>query len=90
MDILGKTFAPLGMGCWPIGGEMYRDGQTVGYSRSDDAESIRTIHAALDHGVTLFDTAAAYGTGHAEQLLAQALKGRDAIVVSRQFASFGP
>lgn len=83
MKMFGKDIAPLGMGCWPIGGEMYREGQTVGYSRTDDAESLRTIHAALDHGVGLFDTAAAYGAGHAEKLLGQALKGRDAVVVSK-------
>ena len=83
MKLSGKEIAPLGLGCWPIGGEMYRDGQTVGYSRSNDAESLRTIHAALDHGVILFDTAQAYGAGHSERLLGQALKGREAVIVSK-------
>ncbi|MEL6967943.1 MAG: aldo/keto reductase [Pseudomonadota bacterium] len=84
MEILGQAVAPLGMGCWPIGGEMYSGNQSVGYTRSNDAESIRTIHAALDGGITLFDTAAAYGAGHAERLLAQALKGRmEALVVTK-------
>ncbi|WP_300057643.1 aldo/keto reductase [uncultured Roseobacter sp.] len=84
MQILDKTVAPLGMGCWPIGGEMYADGASVGYTGADDAEALRAIHAALDHGITLFDTAAAYGTGHAERLLAQGLKGRpEAVVVTK-------
>ncbi|MEO0547301.1 MAG: aldo/keto reductase [Pseudomonadota bacterium] len=84
MKILGQTTAPLGMGCWPIGGAMYAGDQSVGYTRSDDAESIRTIHAALEGGITLFDTAAAYGAGHAERLLAKALKGRaEALVVTK-------
>jgi aryl-alcohol dehydrogenase-like predicted oxidoreductase len=42
----------------------------------DDNESIRAIHAALDAGITLFDTAANYGAGHSESILARALKGR--------------
>jgi len=84
MQFLGQTIAPLGMGCWPIGGAMYAGDQSVGYTGSDDTESIRTIHAALAGGVTLFDTAAAYGAGHAERLLAKALKGNaDALVVTK-------
>jgi myo-inositol catabolism protein IolS len=43
---------------------------------TDDAESIRTIHRALDLGVTLFDTAEAYASGHAEEVLGRALVGR--------------
>lgn len=46
------------------------------YGPSDDAESVATIHAALDAGVTLFDTGDFYGTGHNELLLGRALKGR--------------
>lgn len=76
MEFLGHDIAPLGMGCWPIGGPMYAGDTFVGYSRSDDATSLRTIHAACDAGLSLFDTAAAYGAGHSERLLGQALKGR--------------
>lgn len=84
MKFLDKDIQPLGMGCWPIGGAMYNGDQIIGYSNSDDVESIRTIHAALDAGITLFDTAAAYGAGHSERLLAQALKDRpDAAVVTK-------
>ncbi len=76
MNFLGQEIKPLGMGCWPIGGAMYFEDGSLGYTNADDAESIRTIHAALDQGITLFDTAAAYGAGHAERLLGRALKNR--------------
>ncbi len=46
------------------------------YGPADDAESIATIHAALDAGITLLDTADFYGMGHNEMLLRDALKGR--------------
>jgi aryl-alcohol dehydrogenase-like predicted oxidoreductase len=42
----------------------------------DDADSIPAIHAALDHGINWIDTAALYGLGHSEAIVAQALKGR--------------
>ncbi|MFA3918410.1 aldo/keto reductase [Ruegeria hyattellae] len=71
----------MGMGCWPIGGAMFSGETSLGYSRSDDAEAIRAIHAALDAGIHLFDTAAAYGAGHADRLLAQALRGRSETMI---------
>jgi aryl-alcohol dehydrogenase-like predicted oxidoreductase len=46
------------------------------YGRADDAESIATIHAALDAGITLLDTGDFYGMGHNELLLRDALRGR--------------
>lgn len=46
------------------------------YGPADDKESIRAIHAALDAGITYFDTGDFYGMGHNEMLLARALKGR--------------
>lgn len=84
MQLLGQEIAPLGMGCWPIGGEMYAGDKSVGYTGADDQTSIQTIHAALDHGITLFDTAAAYGAGHSERLLARALKNRpEAMIITK-------
>ncbi len=84
MTFLGNDIAPLGMGCWPIGGAMYAGDQSLGYAGADDKASIRTIHAALDGGITLFDTAAAYGAGHSERLLAHALKDRpEALIVTK-------
>lgn len=71
----------LGLGCWAIGGP-FREGDTpVGWGEVDDAVSTRAIHAALDHGIRLFDTAQAYGTGHSETVLGAALKGRSDVAV---------
>ena len=77
----------MGMGCWAIGGPWSgSDGRAMGWSRVDDAESIRAIHAALDMGVSLFDTAANYGCGHSERILGQAIAGRrDKVVIATKF-----
>ena len=75
---LGKSdlaVSPLGLGCWAIGGPFTMFGQQDGWGHVDDAESIRAIHRAVDLGVTLFDTADAYGTGHSEEVLGRALAG---------------
>ena len=88
--ILGRSgieVSALGMGCWAIGGPWtWSDGDPMGWGDVDDAESIRAIHRALDLGITLFDTAANYGTGHSEKILGQALAGRrDKAVVATKF-----
>jgi aryl-alcohol dehydrogenase-like predicted oxidoreductase len=64
----GPTVSVLGLGCMGMSGT---------YGRSDDEESIRTVRAALDTGITLLDTGDFYGSGHNEQLLATALRGRN-------------
>jgi aryl-alcohol dehydrogenase-like predicted oxidoreductase len=64
----GVAVSVLGLGTWPMGGEWW--------GGTDDEESIRTIHRAQELGVTLFDTAEAYGAGHAEEVLGRALAGR--------------
>jgi aryl-alcohol dehydrogenase-like predicted oxidoreductase len=86
--LLGKSgikISPMGLGCWAIGGPwQWLDGPG-GWGEVDDAESIRAIHTALENGITFFDTAANYGTGHSEQVLGQALAGRrqDAVVATK-------
>ncbi|MEN6636419.1 MAG: aldo/keto reductase [Clostridiaceae bacterium] len=70
----GIFVSPLGLGCWAIGGPFMMDGHQDGWGQVDDAESIRAIRRAVDLGVTLFDTADAYGTGHSEEVLGKALK----------------
>jgi len=63
------------------------------YGPADDAESIATIHAALDSGVTLLDTGDFYGMGHNEMLLREALRGRDRdqVAISVKFGALrGP
>ncbi|MBL8164344.1 MAG: aldo/keto reductase [Anaerolineae bacterium] len=63
---------PIGFGAWAIGGS----GWEYGWGPQDDADSIATIHAALDSGINWVDTAPAYGLGHSETIVARALKGR--------------
>ena len=91
---LGKSdleVSAVGMGCWAIGGpwKMTRSGQEgypAGWGQMDDDQSIRAIHAALDAGVNLFDTAANYGAGHSEVVLGRALAGRrDKVVIATKF-----
>ena len=63
---------PLGIGAWAMGG----GGWKFAWGKQDDNESIAAIHAALDAGMNWIDTAAVYGLGHSEEVVAQALKGR--------------
>ena len=87
--VLGRSgieVSAVGMGCWAIGGVWTFDSASAGWSTVDDRESTRAIHEALDLGVTFFDTAAAYGCGHSEQVLGAALAGhRDRVVVATKF-----
>lgn len=87
--ILGKSgieVSPMGMGCWAVGGPWTLTGSPAGWSGVDDAESLRAIQRAFDLGVNFYDTAANYGAGHSERLLAQAFKGRrDQVVIATKF-----
>lgn len=65
----GIDASVVGLGAWAIGGDS-------NWGPSDDTESIRTIHRALDLGVNLVDTAPAYGLGHGEEVVGKALKGK--------------
>jgi aryl-alcohol dehydrogenase-like predicted oxidoreductase len=62
---------PIGFGAWAIGGGDWQ----FGWGPQEDADSIAAIHRALELGVNWIDTAAAYGLGHSEELVARALKG---------------
>jgi aryl-alcohol dehydrogenase-like predicted oxidoreductase len=63
---------PIGIGAWAMGGA----GWAFTWGAQDDGESIGAIHAALDVGLNWIDTAAVYGLGHSEEVVARALKGR--------------
>ena len=77
---------PMGLGCWAIGGTWYWLDGPGGWGETDDNESVRAIHTALDLGINFFDTAANYGTGHSERILARALEGlRDKAVIATKF-----
>jgi aryl-alcohol dehydrogenase-like predicted oxidoreductase len=60
----------VGFGAWAIGGS----GWEFAWGPQDDADSIAAIHRALELGVNWIDTAAVYGTGHSEEIVANALK----------------
>lgn len=81
---LGKTgweVSAVSMGCWGIGGQ---------WGTVPEAEAIRTMHAALDLGVNLFDTADAYGPRVSEELVGKALAGRtDGVYVATKVGNFG-
>jgi aryl-alcohol dehydrogenase-like predicted oxidoreductase len=77
----GTEVSALGMGCWAIGGPFWAGETPLGWGEVDDNESIRAIHAALDHGINFFDTANVYGAGHSEQVLGRAFSGRRSQVV---------
>ena len=91
----GPEAGALGVGTWAIGGPFfsgtgcrYPTGAPLGYGDVDDKDSIGALHAALDCGVKLFDTADAYGTGHAERILGQALgKRRGGVLVATKFGN---
>ncbi|MCH1642355.1 aldo/keto reductase [Paenibacillus timonensis] len=77
--------SPLGFGGWAIGGPFWLDGLPDGWGDIHDAESIRAIETALERGINFIDTADAYGTGHSEEIIGQALRGRrqDAVVATK-------
>ncbi|MEU6355802.1 aldo/keto reductase [Streptomyces sp. NPDC047072] len=85
----GIEVSALGFGCWAIGGEWQNtEGQPLGWGKVDDEESVRAVRRALDLGVTFFDTADAYGTGHSERVLGRALgKRRDDVVVATKWGN---
>ncbi|WP_367139371.1 MULTISPECIES: aldo/keto reductase [Streptomyces] len=61
-------------------------GMSHGYGATDDAQSIATLHHALDLGVTFWDTSDFYGTGHNEELIGRAVAGRrDEVVLATKF-----
>ncbi|MFZ5653900.1 MAG: aldo/keto reductase [Pseudomonadota bacterium] len=67
----------IGLGCM---------GMSEFYGPADEAESIRTLHGALDLGVNFFDTADMYGSGRNEELLAKAFRGKwDQVVLATKF-----
>ena len=91
MRVLGKSgieVSAIGFGCWAIGGPFSRDGSPAGWGEVDDDESAAALRRALELGITFFDTADVYGTGHSEQVLGAALAGhRDEVVIATKFGN---
>ncbi len=85
----GWNVAQIGLGCWQFGGPITLDGKPDGWTGLSDAEAIATIQRAVEHGLTVFDTADMYGWGHSEEALGIALKncprsigGRDRVYIA--------
>jgi len=82
---LGKTgykVSEIGFGSWAIGGD---------WGPTDDARAMETLHAAVDAGVTFFDTADVYGDGHSERLLARLRSEREEeLVIATKVGRRGP
>ena len=80
--LLGRTdlaVSEVGFGAWGIGGNQFGNS----YGPTDDAESKRAIHRALDLGCNFFDTADVYGHGHSEEILGETLAGmRQQVVIA--------
>ncbi|MFS8071017.1 MAG: aldo/keto reductase, partial [Byssovorax sp.] len=75
----GPEVFPLGLGCMGMSGM---------YGKTDDEESVATIQAAIDAGVTLIDTGDFYGSGHNEMLVGRAVAGRrDRVQISVKFGA---
>ena len=74
----GLSVSEIGFGAWGIGG---RTVGTTSYGDTDDATSLAALRRALECGITFFDTSAAYGDGHSEELIGQAFAGQRSRVV---------
>lgn len=75
--IADLNVSAIGLGCM---------GMSEFYGETDEAQSIKTIHAALEQGINFFDTADVYGFGHNEKLLNKALKNkRDQVIIATKF-----
>ncbi len=77
---IGPQISPVGLGCMGMSGM---------YGAADRAESLATIHAAVDAGITFLDTCEFYGMGHNELLIGEALKSlaRDKVLLSAKYGA---
>ncbi|NEA32877.1 aldo/keto reductase [Streptomyces sp. SID13031] len=88
----GRSTSALGVGCWAIGGPWEYAGRPAGWGEVDDEVSIRMIHAAVDGGIRLLDTADVYGAGHSEVVVGEALRQlpasvRGEVIVATKFGN---
>jgi len=74
----------IGFGAWAIGGGAMIGTTSIGWGDSDDAVSVKAIHAALDAGINFFDTADIYGLGHSEELLGKTIStNKETLIASK-------
>lgn len=78
----GLRVSAIGIGCMPM-----ISGGNIAYGQADRTEAIRTIHEAIDRGITFFDTAELYGPFTNEELVGEAIRDRrDGLVIATKFA----
>jgi aryl-alcohol dehydrogenase-like predicted oxidoreductase len=76
---VGPSISAIGLGCMPMSGT---------YGDAPDDDGIATIHRALEIGINLLDTADVYGSGHNEELVGRAIRGRrDEVVLATKFGN---
>ena len=74
----------MDFGAWAIGGGAMIGTTSIGWGDSDDAVSVKAIHASLDAGINFFDTADIYGLGHSEDLLGKTIgKNKEIIIATK-------
>lgn len=78
----GTVVPRLGLGTWAIGGRWTAGGEPAGWGETDDAVSREAIRAGVEAGVRFFDTAQAYGAGHAERLLGDVLSAHPEVRIA--------
>jgi aryl-alcohol dehydrogenase-like predicted oxidoreductase len=76
------TISEIGFGAWAIGGGAMIGNTAIGWGNADDATSVKAIHAAMDAGITFFDTADIYGLGHSEKLLGKEIGSNKEMIVA--------
>ena len=73
----GLKVSEIGIGAFPIAGvQQQAEGTRMGWTGTDEQQSIALIHRAEELGVNLIDSAESYGAGHSEEIVGQALQGR--------------
>src|SRR5215211_159345 len=84
----GIEVTAVGLGCWAAGGPFRVGDAPLGWGARDPADTVLALRAAIDLGVTLFDTADVYGCGRSEKLLGEAVAGcRDEVVLATKFGN---
>jgi aryl-alcohol dehydrogenase-like predicted oxidoreductase len=79
LGVAGPIVSTIGLGCFPMSGA---------FGKADEAEAVAAIHRALDLGITLLDTADAYGDGHNEELIGGAIRHRrDEVILATKFGN---
>src|SRR6056297_2990543 len=84
----GVRVSEIGLGTWQMGGPTTIGSQQIGWGEVDDRVSLKTLDAAIDHGITFIDTADAYGRGRSEALVGKAFKDkRDKVFISTKYGN---